>query len=87
MGIFDSFLRKKVLNIETILNTNVKKLADRIGHEFNTKVLECGIAKKGDEKFKTLLPFGFTPPSRTAYMGYLFIPIDDADNIITQDYI
>jgi hypothetical protein len=74
------------LTLEVILKANIKKLVKRIEINFNTKVIDFGISKYNEQKFKELLPLGFLPPKGAIFMAYLYIPIDEEDNIITLDY-
>lgn len=86
MGILE-ILKEKGINPETILNDNIKTLVKKIEMEFNTKVFDFGILiKNRDKKFQELLPLGFPISFKAFYMGYILVPIDDADNIITKDY-
>lgn len=79
MGIF-GFNTKKVIQI------NLDHIVQLIESKFNTKVLDYGIAERGDGKYERLMPIGFPPSHSGRYMCFIFIPVDDEDNVITNDY-
>jgi hypothetical protein len=81
MGIFD-----KISNANPLFREFAKKLVSEIEREFNTRVFDYGILVKGEPDFDPLIPFMVSPPPNTKYIFYFLIPIDDADNIITNDY-
>lgn len=81
MGIFD-----KTSNVQSIYKEIARKLALTLEAKFNTKVYDYGVAAKGSPDFEALTPFAIVPPNNAKYIFYFLIPIDDADNIITNDY-
>ncbi len=60
-------------------------IAGKIEKAFNTKVYKYGVANKSQDDFEK---FGFNlfPPAGTELLFWFLVPIDDADNVITNDY-
>ncbi|WP_192820961.1 hypothetical protein [Rufibacter sp. LB8] len=83
MGLFDSFLKKKQPSIEEILNINIAEISKLVEKEFNTKVLKYGVCKEEDGKFRDLFMF---KPYSAKYLCYLYIPIDENNFVITNNY-
>jgi hypothetical protein len=81
MGLYD-----KNSNVNPLYKQAARKLVTEIEREFNTKVFDFGIAEKGTPDFEALTPFMTVPPSSAKYIFYFLIPIDDADNVITNNY-
>lgn len=66
--------------------TFLKSAIADVENKFNTKIYDYGVANKDGSDYEELIPFGFDAPLDANYILYLLVPIDDADNIITNDY-
>lgn len=66
--------------------TFLKLIVSDVEKEFNTKIYDYGVANKNGKDFESLIPFGFDAPRNAKYILYFMVPVDDADNIITNDY-
>lgn len=80
MGLFD-----KHSIVSDSLRHAASKTAAMIENAFNTKVYDYGIARRGTPDFEYLL-LNTQPFADTKYIWYFLVPVDDADNIITNDY-
>jgi hypothetical protein len=89
--ISEKWINKKVLNQTDMTE---KELCDKIAenlkmqieNEFDTKVFECGSYSKNSSEFTELQPMGAIPPENAEHIFYFLIPLDDADNIIFNNY-
>jgi hypothetical protein len=70
---------------KSVLEKNIDFLANKIEHEFDTKVLKHGIIEKSESIFKDLIPWGLNTEN-VLYMVFFYVPTDEEDNIITNDY-
>ncbi len=85
------FFTKKVAFLRYVK----KSVVEQVENKFNTKVLRFGIETKGTNEYdnlsqnqsvlgaQRLYP---SIPLNAMYLVWLLIPIDDSDNIITNDY-
>ncbi|WP_395092880.1 hypothetical protein ACF3NR_02290 [Vaginella massiliensis] len=82
----NKILNKKNMKENELCNKIVQTLKIQIENEFDTKVFECGFYSKSDSNFKQLQPMGAIPPDNAEHIFYFLVPIDDADNIIFNNY-
>lgn len=85
------WINKKIFK-ENDMNENelcdkiAQTLKFQIENEFDTKVFDCGFYSKNSTKFKELQPMGAVPPENAEHIFYFLVPLDDADNIIFNNY-
>ena len=60
--------------------------AAKIEKIFNTKVYAYGCANKREKEFQELTPLGVNSPDGAGRIFWFLIPIDDEDNVVTNDY-
>lgn len=70
----------------TICNEFVKLFKMELEEKFNTKIYDCGFYSKYSDDFKKFQPLGAIPPENAEYLFYFLVPIDDEDNIVTNNY-
>lgn len=61
-------------------------ISAKVEQQFNTKVFQFGVARKGTKEFETLAPFMTVAPEGAELLYWFLIPIDDGDNVITTNY-
>ncbi len=82
MGLF-----KEKSFVDTRYQNFIKEVASNIETLFNTKVYDFGVAEIGSPEFEYLTDkFNTVPLPGSRYIVYFLVPIDDSDNIITNDY-
>ena len=82
MGLF-----KEKSYVDPRYHNFTKDVAKTIETLFNTRVYDFGVAEVGSHEFNFLTTkFNTNPLQGSKYIVYFLVPIDDCDNIITNDY-
>jgi hypothetical protein len=77
---------KTVASADSIEHKVAQNISAKVEQQFNTKVFQFGVARKGTKEFEELAPFMTVAPEEAELLFWFLIPIDDADNVITNNY-
>lgn len=77
---------RKDMNENELCDKIAQTLKNQIENEFDTKVFEFGFYSKNSTEFRELQPMGAIPPDNAEHIFYFLVPLDDADNIIFNNY-